>query len=77
MARETTATAVNECKTSTSCREKRPHPLPTVSVLGSVLLSIFVFFINDTDSGIKGTISEFVDDTKLCGGADTPEGWEK
>lgn len=41
------------------------------SVLGPVLFSTF---ISDMDSGIKGTLSKFGDDTKLCGAVKCAEG---
>ena len=40
----------------------------------TVLQKIFDIFVGDTDSGIKCTLSKFVDDTKLRGMADRPEG---
>ena len=33
-------------------------------------------FINYIDRGIKCTFNKFVDDTKLWGVVDTPEGWD-
>ena len=42
---------------------------------GSVLKwMLFNTSTNDINSGIKYPLSKFVDDTKLCGVADTPEG---
>jgi len=47
--------------------------VPQASTLGPVPLNIF---INNINSGIEGTISKFVDDTKLCGEGNTDEGWD-
>jgi len=37
-------------------------------------LSLSNFFVSDMDSGIECTLSNFANDTKLCGAVDTLEG---
>jgi len=46
--------------------------VPLGSVLGPALFNISV---GDMDSGIGCTLSNFADNTKLCGAANTLEGW--
>lgn len=41
------------------------------SILGSVLFNVFISYVK---SGIPYSLSKFVDNTQLCGMADTPDG---
>lgn len=45
--------------------------VPQGSVLGLLLFDVID---KDSNSGIKHTLSKFVDNTKLCGAVNTPEG---
>jgi len=46
---------------------------PQDSVLGLIVFSVF---IKEIDSGVKFTLRNFCDDTKLWVAVDTPEGWD-
>jgi len=47
--------------------------VPQGSVLGQIFFNILISAII---SRVKCTLSKFEDDTKLCGVANTPEGWD-
>lgn len=49
------------------------YSIPQRSILGPVLFHVI---INDTEKGIRCTLSTFADDTELSGAVDRPGGWD-